>query len=180
MTAYRYTHRRAERMIDHADHTWEEWHAYVCDLTDAPEWVTGDSTGLCCHTCELVIVDQAPTDLSVDELVADLDRAVDRATGRDHAEAVAQDPLTRVLVKLRGELDASEARWRAELHRRTVRWERATATVEADPIRAAGCAADAALLRAIVLDGPNVPGACCPVSGDDLALARAFAVRGSR
>jgi hypothetical protein len=52
---YRFTTHAA--VTDHADHVWEEWHAYVCDLSDAPEWVTGDMSGLCCHTCQLIIVD---------------------------------------------------------------------------------------------------------------------------
>lgn len=40
---------------DHAEHAWEEWHAYLS--SDHPEWVNADDTGVCCHTCGVVIVD---------------------------------------------------------------------------------------------------------------------------
>lgn len=43
-------------MIPHAYHTWEEWNAYVNDLTDAPEWVDGNDSGLCCHDCQTIVV----------------------------------------------------------------------------------------------------------------------------
>lgn len=46
-----------ESFTPHSNHMWEEWHAYVNDLTDAPDFVTGDSAGICCHTCQLVIID---------------------------------------------------------------------------------------------------------------------------
>lgn len=50
----------SDESILHADHIWEEWHAYVNDITDAPEGVNGDSTGICCHTCQTIVVDPTP------------------------------------------------------------------------------------------------------------------------
>lgn len=61
---YRYTTSEQSRTVDHAGHIWEEWRAYVCDTTDAPSYVTGASSGLCCHTCELIIVDVTPDELA--------------------------------------------------------------------------------------------------------------------
>lgn len=55
MTTYTYSH--TATVADHADHVWEEWHAYVCDTAEGPEYVNGDSAGLCCHTCRLIIVE---------------------------------------------------------------------------------------------------------------------------
>lgn len=43
--------------VAHADHIGEEWHGYLNDISDAPAYVDGNSTGWCCHTCELVCVD---------------------------------------------------------------------------------------------------------------------------
>lgn len=52
---YRFTTSADARAIDHADHNYEEWHAYLA--ADAPEWVTGNATGVCCHDCRLIIVE---------------------------------------------------------------------------------------------------------------------------
>jgi hypothetical protein len=52
-----YSYSRTESVIAHAAHTWEEWHAYLSDTSDAPEWAQGNARGLCCHSCQLVIVD---------------------------------------------------------------------------------------------------------------------------
>lgn len=55
-----YTYRQATKpseALEHADHTVEEWHAYVCDTSEAPSWATGNASGLCCHTCEVVLVE---------------------------------------------------------------------------------------------------------------------------
>jgi hypothetical protein len=57
-TMYSYV-KRSETVspVDHADHIWEEWHAYVCDISDAPSFVDGNSTGVCCHTCQTIVID---------------------------------------------------------------------------------------------------------------------------
>jgi hypothetical protein len=56
-TTYRFTTTADETLVDHADHIYEEWRGYVNDLTDAPAYVNGDSSGLCCHTCQLIIIE---------------------------------------------------------------------------------------------------------------------------
>lgn len=51
----------AELPITHADHNWEEWHAYLStDETRAefPPHVDDNSTGICCHDCQTIVVDQ--------------------------------------------------------------------------------------------------------------------------
>lgn len=52
---YGFTTSADERVIDHAEHAIEEWHAYLS--SEYPEWVTPDATGVCCHTCSTIIVD---------------------------------------------------------------------------------------------------------------------------
>lgn len=54
---YSYARASEERISAHAEHNAEGWHAYVNDLTDAPSYVDGNSTGICCHDCRLIIVD---------------------------------------------------------------------------------------------------------------------------
>lgn len=54
---YRFTTSADARTVDHVHHNGEEWHAYLCDLSDDPEWVTGDTSGWCCHDCQLIIVE---------------------------------------------------------------------------------------------------------------------------
>jgi hypothetical protein len=56
---YGYTTSRQNPAVNHADHNVEEWRAYVNDISEAPAYVNGDSSGLCCHDCELIIVDYA-------------------------------------------------------------------------------------------------------------------------
>jgi hypothetical protein len=46
----------SSNMIPHAKHDWEEWHAYLVDC-NLPENISGDATGICCHTCFLVVLD---------------------------------------------------------------------------------------------------------------------------
>lgn len=43
--------------IEHAEHTWEVWSAQVSP-GDLPTWVSRDDTGVCCHTCEVIVVDR--------------------------------------------------------------------------------------------------------------------------
>ena len=45
----------APKAVDHADHLWEEWHAYLSETV--PEGADLNSTGIYCHDCQLVIVD---------------------------------------------------------------------------------------------------------------------------
>lgn len=52
MSAYTYT---TGSPVSHAAHTWEEWHAYLA--AELPEDVSRDATGICCHTCKVVVVD---------------------------------------------------------------------------------------------------------------------------
>ena len=52
-----YTYTTTASVLDHADHNVEEWRGYVNDLSDAPEYVNGNSSGLCCHDCQLIIVE---------------------------------------------------------------------------------------------------------------------------
>lgn len=52
---YRFTKRAGQSFLPHAHHAWEEWHAYLS--SEYPEWVSANDTGVCCHTCRLVIVD---------------------------------------------------------------------------------------------------------------------------
>jgi len=54
---YSFVTKTAEPIVDHAEHTYEEWHAYLSGA-DLPSWVLGSDTGICCHTCETIIVDQ--------------------------------------------------------------------------------------------------------------------------
>lgn len=54
---YSFVKRNDDNIARHFSHAWEEWHAYLCDLEDAPEWVGDDDCGICCHTCETVIVE---------------------------------------------------------------------------------------------------------------------------
>lgn len=43
-------------LVQHADHLWEEWKAfYSAEWPDFP--IDGNATGICCHTCHLVIVE---------------------------------------------------------------------------------------------------------------------------
>lgn len=59
MTEYDYKRSTAEERARHAAAcTWEEWHAYVCDISEAPSWITGNDTGLCCHSHGLILVDE--------------------------------------------------------------------------------------------------------------------------
>lgn len=54
---YSYTTSADARAVDHAEHNRESWHAYVNDLSGAPSWVDATATGVCCHDCQLVIVE---------------------------------------------------------------------------------------------------------------------------
>ncbi len=58
--SYVYVKSTESPIVEHAAHNVEEWRAYVCDLSDAPEYVNGDSSGLCCHDCQTIIVDTIP------------------------------------------------------------------------------------------------------------------------
>ena len=51
-----YTHTTAGKPVDHAEHVWEEWNAYLA--AELPEGVSRNDTGLCCHTCETIVVDR--------------------------------------------------------------------------------------------------------------------------
>lgn len=58
-----YTYTRTGQLVDHADHNWEEWHGYL-DANLHEEQVIalgldldGNDTGVCCHTCHLVLVE---------------------------------------------------------------------------------------------------------------------------
>lgn len=57
---YAFTTTATTPVVEHADHIWEEWHAYLAD--ELPEQFDREDSGLCCHTCHLVIVDQPTTD----------------------------------------------------------------------------------------------------------------------
>lgn len=52
---YNYTDTNATSVVAHADHVWEQWHAYLTD--ELPEGIDRAASGICCHTCGLVIVD---------------------------------------------------------------------------------------------------------------------------
>lgn len=54
-TTYRFTTSADARAVDHANHIWEEWHAYLS--ADVPEYVSANGSGFCCHDCHLVIVE---------------------------------------------------------------------------------------------------------------------------
>lgn len=55
--SYRFVKSTDSPIVAHAEHNVEEWHGYVNDLSDAPEYVNGDSSGLCCHDCRTIIID---------------------------------------------------------------------------------------------------------------------------
>jgi hypothetical protein len=48
-----------ESVIDHAQHLWEEWHAYLSCDDELPEWVDGDASGICCHSCSVIVVESS-------------------------------------------------------------------------------------------------------------------------
>lgn len=53
-----YTFTTTGRAADHAEHVWEGWNAYLSSQV-LPDGVTADDTGICCHTCEMIVVDRA-------------------------------------------------------------------------------------------------------------------------
>lgn len=52
---YSFTDTNTTNVVEHADHIWEQWNAYLA--SELPENVDRNATGICCHTCSLVIVD---------------------------------------------------------------------------------------------------------------------------
>jgi hypothetical protein len=61
VTAYvaPYRYERHQPTIEHADHNWEEWHAYLA-TGPFPTGVDNTATGICCHTCSVVALDETP------------------------------------------------------------------------------------------------------------------------
>lgn len=53
--SYTFTTSADDQISAHADHTWEEWHAYVS--SNVPEHIGNAASGICCHTCRVIIVD---------------------------------------------------------------------------------------------------------------------------
>ena len=62
MTDYAFS---AGSAVDHADHIWEEWHAYLS--ADVPADVDPNAMGICCHTCRTVVIDSPVTDFVITE-----------------------------------------------------------------------------------------------------------------
>jgi hypothetical protein len=52
-----YEYEMGGSILLHAEHNYETWHAYVCDISDAPDGVDGNSSGICCHDCQIIIVE---------------------------------------------------------------------------------------------------------------------------
>lgn len=52
---YTYTTSADAQITAHADHAWEQWHAYLS--SGVPDHIGQDASGVCCHTCQLIIVD---------------------------------------------------------------------------------------------------------------------------
>lgn len=57
-----YMYVRSNTALPHADHNREDWHGYLNDLTDAPEWVGSGAEGVCCHTCRVIVVEYVGAD----------------------------------------------------------------------------------------------------------------------
>lgn len=54
---YRFSNTADDRVIDHADHSAEEWHAYLDSTALAQAHIPATASGFVCHTCQLVIVE---------------------------------------------------------------------------------------------------------------------------
>lgn len=63
---YEFTTSLASKPVDHADHAWEEWHAYLSCDDNLPGWIDGDDSGLCCHDCQVIVVEVLWTQLRTD------------------------------------------------------------------------------------------------------------------
>ena len=50
-----YTFDTSGSVLDHREHNWEEWHAYLA--ADMPEWVQATAQGFICHDCHSVTVE---------------------------------------------------------------------------------------------------------------------------
>lgn len=56
---FSYASTASEPIARHLDHNVESYTAALNDLTEAPDWVTPENTGYCCHTCSLVLIESA-------------------------------------------------------------------------------------------------------------------------
>lgn len=86
--SYTYTDSNATNIVEHAEHIFEHWNAYLAD--ELPANVSRDATGICCHSCELVIVDVPLRD----EYAAAYDVAA------AHARTVSDDAVLDTLREL--------------------------------------------------------------------------------
>jgi hypothetical protein len=58
-TSTGYTYTDTASVIEHAEHIWEEWHAYTDYSDEKPAELDGNASGICCHTCSLIIVESS-------------------------------------------------------------------------------------------------------------------------